>query len=69
MKLYQFRLHVNFTGTVIVNLWSNKKHTITDSMVLDRDAFHDWQEVNSCKYQIDTLNISSKVVEMFVTRR
>lgn len=69
MKLYQFRLHVNFTGTVIVNLWSNKKHTITDSMVLDRDAFHDSQELNSCKYQIDNLNISSKVVEMFVTRR
>lgn len=69
MKLYQFRLHVNFTGTVIVNLWSNKKHTITDSMVLDRDTFHDWQELNSCKYQIDNLNISSKVVEMFVTRR
>lgn len=69
MKLYQFRLHVNFTGTVIVNLWSNKKHTITDSMVLDRDAFYDWQELNSCKYQIDNLNISSKVVEMFVTRR
>lgn len=69
MKLYQFRLHVNFTGTVIVNLWSNKKHTITDSMVLDRDAFHDWQESNSCKYQIDNLNISSKVVEMFVTKR
>lgn len=69
MKLYQFRLHVNFTGTVIVNLWSNKKHVITDSMVLDRDAFQDWQELNSCKYQIDNLNISSKVVEMFVTRR
>ena len=69
MKLYQFRLHVNFTGTVIVNLWSNKKHMITDSMVLDRDAFHDWQELNSYKYQIDNLNISSKVVEMFVTRR
>lgn len=69
MKLYQFRLHVNFTGTVIVNLWSNKKHTITDSMVLDRDAFYDWQELNSCKYQIDNLNISSKVVEMFVTKR